>query len=137
MVRPLVWVAVMVVSVMLVGGCQSEVEKQMPLRPAGEARLSDVEVPVGFKYEKEKSWLHADDRIRLAHLCYTGKPPVVKAVQFFLDQMPMRNWKLSHQTENFGYTSLVFSKGPEVCTVTLYRSWGTTYVTIDLTKQPD
>lgn len=135
--RPLRWSLAAVCLWLLAAGCQSEQAKQAPLRPAVEAKLSDIDVPAGFTCEADKSWLYADDQLRLAHLRYRGSPPLAKAVQFFLDQMPVRNWKLSYQTENFGYTSLVFSKGPEVCTVTLYRSWGNTYITIDLTKQPD
>ncbi len=137
MARPLVWVLVMAVSVSLLAGCQSEDTKQMPLRPARETQLSDVDVPIGFKYEKAKSWLHVDDRIRLAHLSYKGSPQVIQVEQFFLDQMPMRNWKLSHQAENYGHTTLVFSKGAEVCTIDLYRSWGETRITVTLTKRPD
>ena len=98
MARPLVWAMVIVVSVSLLAGCQSEDTKQMPLRPARETQLSDVDVPIGFKYEKARSWLHVDDRIRVAHLRYKGSPQMFRVEQFFLDQMPMRNWKLSNQS---------------------------------------
>lgn len=134
---PLRWTLAAAVLTWLLVGCQSEEAKQLPLRPAAEARLSDIDVPAGFAPETDRSWLYADDALRLAHLRYKGSPPAAKAIQFFLDQMPMRNWKLSYQAENFGYTSLVFTKGAEVSTVTLYRSWGSTYITIDLTKRPD
>jgi len=137
MVRRLGWVLVVMVSVSTFMSCQSEDTKQMPLRPARETQLSDIDVPIGFKYDKARSWLHVDDRIRLAHLSYKGSPRVVQVEQFFLDQMPVRNWKLSHQAENYGHTTLVFSKGGEVCTIDLYRSWGETRITVTLNKRPD
>lgn len=116
-------------------GCQAEQVPQAPLRPAKEATLSDVSVPEGFAADKKSSWLYADESTRLAHLAYKGSPAVERTVRFFLDHMPMQDWKLSHQTENFGYTGLVFTKGVELCTITLYRSLGTTYVTVHLTRQ--
>jgi len=131
------WLLVMVLFGGVVVGCQSEEAKRMPLRVGGEARLSDVDVPASFKYEADKSWIHAEAQLRLAQLRYSGSPPMSKVIDFYLEQMPLRNWKLSHQAENFGNVSLVFVKGPEVCTITLYRSWGKTHVTIDLQKRID
>ena len=116
-------------------GCQTEQVPEAPLRAGKEARLSDVSVPEGFSADTQNSWLHAEEGIRLAHLSYKGRPAVESTVRFFLDQMPMQNWKLSHQREDFGLTSMVFTKGAEVCTITLYRSWGMTHVTVNLTRQ--
>jgi hypothetical protein len=116
-------------------GCQAEQVPEAPLRPGKESRLSDVSVPEGFVADVQNSWLYADEGTRVAHLSYKGRPAVEPTVRFFLDHMPMQNWKLGHQTENFGYTSLVFTKGAELCTITLYRSLGKTYVTVDLRKQ--
>lgn len=133
MPRPLTWVVLGCVWLWL--GCQAEQVPQAPLRPAKEATLSDVSVPEGFSADRQSSWLYADEKMRLAHLSYRGAPAIEPTVRFFLDHMPMQNWKLSHQTENFGYTSLVFTKGVELCTITLYRSLGRTYVTMHLTRQ--
>ena len=126
---------VLLVCVGLWLGCQTEQVPEAPLRPGKEARLSDVSIPDGFSADTQNSWLYADEGTRLAHLSYTGRPAVEPTVRFFLDQMPMQNWKLSHQREDFGLSSMVFTKGAEVCTITLYRSWGMTYVTVNLTKQ--
>jgi hypothetical protein len=131
------WALAIVLLGGLLVGCQSEEAKQRPLRVSDEARLSDVDVPAGFRYESDKSWIRADAQLRLAQLRYRGSPSMDKTTEFFLNQMPLRNWKLSHQTENFGNVSLVFSKGPEVCTITLYRSWGTTHLRIELGKRAD
>jgi hypothetical protein len=108
---------------------------EAPLRPGQESRLSDVSVPEGFTAETQNSWLHAEEGMRLAHLSYKGRPAVEPTVRFFLDHMPMQNWKLSHQREDFGLSSMVFTKGAEICTITLYRSLGMTYVTVNLTRQ--
>ena len=128
-------VLAVVVLCALLGGCESQSSKQIPLRPGSEGRLSDVAVPAGFKPEAERSWLYADEQLRLAHLRYQGSPSLDQAMEFFLNQMPVGNWKLSHQSENFGMVSLVFVKGPELCTITMYRDWGKTHMTLDLTKQ--
>jgi hypothetical protein len=133
MARPLTWVLLGCVWFWV--GCQTQQVPEAPLRPAPASRLTDVSIPEGFTADTQNSWLYANEKMRLAHLSYKGPAGVQTTVRFFLDQMPMQNWKRSHVTEDFGYTSLVFTKGVEVCTITLYRSWGTTHVTVNLTRQ--
>jgi hypothetical protein len=109
----------------------------MPLRPATNVYISDVDVPLGFKLDGKKSYSFVDDQVRRAHLKYTGSASTRKVIRFFLDQMPIRNWKLTSQAANFGTTDLHFVKGSEMCTVSTHRSFGTTYIVIQLGKRPD
>jgi len=137
MMWPRNWLLGVALGAVLLAGCESGPARQMPLRPTSSVHISDIDVPIGFRVDNAKSYSFADDQVRRAYLTYTGNAPVAKVVQFFLDQMPIRNWKLANRAANFGTTSMVFIKGPEVCTVSTYRSWGTTYIIVKLNKRPD
>jgi len=134
------WQAAALVTLVTVGGllvgCQSEAELQTPLRSdLEERRLNDIDVPAGFSLDGSKSWFLAEENIRRGYLRYKGRPSVNRTIEFFLTQMQAHNWTLLDQSENHGTSMLVFTKGPERCTMSLFRDWGTTHVTVRLTKQ--
>ena len=83
--------------------------------------IADVPVPAGFSLVKDKStskW-STPSNMRIVDHDYSGNEDYLPVIRFYRDQLPPLGWQLVDQTQSGPETTLQFTKGNEVCSVTV------------------
>jgi hypothetical protein len=97
------------VLVLVCTGCQ---QPSRTLVPRTEPFLSDVPVPLGFKYDPAHSvdYSSAGSVERFGSYVFTGKKFFVDVVDFYKEEMPPLGWKLTEDVGSAGQKKLAFEK---------------------------
>ncbi|HUS47719.1 MAG TPA: hypothetical protein VNA25_21450 [Phycisphaerae bacterium] len=90
-------------------------ELQAQVRPP----LSDVPMPVKFKYKDNKSRSFDVPGIRFVDHVYTGPSEKFAVARFFRNQMPLSGWSRKTETQVQGIVKQEFDKDGETCRITL------------------
>ena len=100
-----------------------------PLQTAALLKFSDVPIPVGFQLIDNESFTFQNELARVGLLKYVGRPTADRVVQFYLEQMPLYQWRFLNLLE---YESRIinFEKPEQTCIVTVGKRGDRTQVTI-------
>jgi len=99
---------------------QAQEEKASSHHPAGQyAEFQDILVPEPMKIQPKKSLsFETGNNVQVGVLVYEGKAEPRSLFQFFLNNMPNRNWRLVSYLK-YGRYMAVFEKGDKICTIYL------------------
>ncbi|MBM4019520.1 MAG: hypothetical protein FJ288_14580 [Planctomycetes bacterium] len=105
-------------------GCGPNKDMAAATAPAINPRLPDVPVPFGFKFNTGDSYDRVSGEYRSVKHLYEGSAPLRQVTEFYRQQMPAFGWTLREENFGNGTQRFVFSKGADVCYVSIWDSWG-------------
>ena len=106
-----------------------------PLVSSTHPEIQDIPIPMGFELDRDESESNSTQSLRIINYVYTGNSSVNTLVKFYEKQMEQYNWGSPNKKLFEGLNILTFTKGSEICTITISRSGGIlpkTYLKIKL-----
>ena len=94
---------------------------QAPLAASKITAIPDLPVPANMKILKGLSSSYEGAGSRMVNYTYEGWVDIRRVHRFYRDQMPVSNWHLLADNFDRGTYNMTFSKGTEVCTVTIKK----------------
>ena len=86
--------------------------------------LPDVPVPTGTKFNTNESYQHLTAGARSVRHYYDVDWPLREASAFYRKHMPEFGWAMKEDNLSNGTQRFVFSKGNDICYVSIWDSWG-------------
>jgi hypothetical protein len=86
--------------------------------------LSDVPVPTGTKFNMNESYQRLAGGARNVRHYYDADWPLREVSAFYRKHMPEFGWAMKEDNLSNGTQRFVFSKGGDICYVSLWDSWG-------------
>jgi hypothetical protein len=119
---------------MKTGSRDNAATAQERLALAEDLRFNDIPVPRGFTYVPEESWTYETKGMRFAEMQYAGDASVQSVMEFFLNQMPLRDWEQAVSAGPEMHKRLRFKhkNKSENCQILIHRAWGKTTITIEV-----
>ena len=94
---------------------------QAPLAASRITAIPDLPVPASMKILKGLSSSYEGAGSRMVNYTYEGWVDILRVHRFYRDQMPVSNWHLLADNFDRGVYKMTFSKGSEICTVTIKK----------------
>lgn len=125
---------------LMASGCENPFQAPVePVRPLAVApvQFKDVPIPYGFEFLPNQSGSHIAPTFRSGVMKYRGDALLSRTKSFFANEMPAAGWDVySIREPSMGTAVMKFTKGKELCTVTIRAEEKTTELKVEIGPLP-